>query len=620
MQYRPEIDGLRTLAVVPVVMFHAGLPGFPGGFVGVDVFFVISGFLITGIIARDLEAGNFSIVRFYERRARRIVPALMLVLTFSFLAALVILLPFELLSFGQGLIGVVMFVSNIVFWRQSGYFAAQSDLNPLLHTWSLAVEEQFYIFFPLLLWLLWRVGMRAVWGCLGLVALASLALSDFASERAVSANFFLLPTRAWELIFGALLALWLMRRPQPMGWMAELLSLAGLFAIGVSVASFSSATPFPSLYALLPVLGTGMVLLAAQPITLVGRLLALRPMVAIGLVSYSAYLWHQPLFAFARLLTPSGLLSAWAILVLSLATFLLAAVSWRFVEQPFRQQGRFRRNTIFALTGLGGVVFTSFGLLIILTDGLTHRYPQAEREWVETGPLEYSEYVVGAYRLIQDRPLATDRPNLLIIGDSFSQDLFNILTEGNGFAGYSHSAVYIPARCQLYYGVPFDSVREFIRPQDRRLCETRSLTQTHIDMIQKADVVLLAASWQSWAAERLPQTLEAMELAADTQLLVVGPKWFEPDRRSILAMGRALGGEARVQVDTEVLAVNEMLRARVPTESYVDVIGAICDGGCPLFDARGALLSYDGAHLTRAGAIYLAEILFRHTPMALGAN
>lgn len=520
MRYRPDINGLRSLAVVPVILFHAGLSGFSGGFVGVDVFFVISGFLITGILARELRDGTFSILRFYERRARRILPALFAVLAVTSLAATVIMLPYELETYGQGLIGVLLFVSNIVFWQQSGYFAASSELNPLLHTWSLAVEEQFYIIFPLLLWALWRWRLRAIWIAIAVIALGSLALSEVASTRAASANFFLLPTRAWELMVGALAALWLMRRAQPTGGVAEVMGLGGM--------------------------------------------VAWKPFVAIGLVSYSAYLWHQPLFAFARLLDADNHPSTLLMVALSVLSVLLAAVSWRWVEQPFRSRDGFGQGAIFAMSGLGGAVLAGFGALVIMSGGLLQRYPATEQNWVERGPRAYGDYVKAAHLRIRNVPLSTDTPNVVIVGDSFSEDFVNVLNEGSAFTDYTLSALYIPARCQLQFGEDYAAVRDFVQPADRRFCATRSLTEHHAEVMRGADIVILAARWQDWAAARLPATIDALALPETTRLIVVGPKSFERNRRAILIAGRSEGAAARVTPSENALRVNAMLRDSLP--------------------------------------------------------
>ena len=258
MEYRREIDGLRVLAVLPVILYHAGFETLSGGFVGVDVFFVISGYLITTIILAELEQGKFSIVNFYERRARRILPALFLVMLVCIPAAWFWLLPSDMKNFSQSLVSVSFFVSNILFWHQSGYFDASAELKPLLHTWSLAVEEQYYVICPLFLMLFWRLGKRWILVALGLVFVASLALAQWAAYAKPAAAFFLLPTRVWELLIGAFAAFYLSKANRKEfgkaagefgGWLGVALILYAVFA-------FSKATPFPGFYALVPALGT----------------------------------------------------------------------------------------------------------------------------------------------------------------------------------------------------------------------------------------------------------------------------------------------------------------------------------------------------------------------------
>ena len=297
LKYRPEIDGLRAIAVLPVILFHAGIGIFDGGFVGVDVFFVISGFLITSIIVKDVEAGTFSFMAFYERRARRILPALFVVMICCLPFAWMWLLPRELIAFSTSVISVCLFASNFLFWRQSGYFDAAAELKPLLHTWSLAVEEQYYIVFPIAVLFLWRFGRNGVIVSLALVAVASLLLSEWSWRNAPDANFYLLPTRAWELMAGALCS-FVAVGPRPTRDNA--LSALGLAAILFSVFWFDETTPFPSIYATVPVAGTCLVLLFATSGTVSCTVLSTRALVGTGLISYSAYLWHQPLFAFAR--------------------------------------------------------------------------------------------------------------------------------------------------------------------------------------------------------------------------------------------------------------------------------------------------------------------------------
>ncbi len=334
MKYRPEIDGLRALAVIPVILFHGGSNIFSGGFLGVDIFFVISGYLITGIILEELSQGRFSLKHFYARRARRILPALFCVILVCIPFAWVWMLPSQYQDFSRSLLAVIGFVSNIFFWQQSGYFAAAAEEKPLLHTWSLAVEEQFYLLFPLVLWLVWKYGKRQTYLWVGLAALASLMLSEYASRYHVNANFFLLPTRAWELMIGALCALVHHQTPTQKNNVAASL---GLGFVVVALITYNESMRLPSLYSALPVVGTALMLLYATQRTWVAKLLSVRIMVGIGLISYSAYLWHQPLFAFTRIRTYQEI-SPFMVLGLTLLSLALAAITWKYVEQPFRNK------------------------------------------------------------------------------------------------------------------------------------------------------------------------------------------------------------------------------------------------------------------------------------------
>lgn len=363
MQYRPEIDGLRTVAVMPVLLFHAGLGLFGGGYVGVDIFFVISGYLITSIILNDIEKGRFSVVTFYERRARRILPALLLVVVCCIPFAWAWIPPPEFKEFARSVGAVALFVSNVLFWKESGYFATVAEEKPLLHTWSLAVEEQYYVIFPLFLLVMWRAGRRPTFYVICAVAVLSLLYSEWGSRAFRSANFYLAQSRVWELLAGSICAFLLQHRAPYANNMA---SIAGLAAIGVAVFLFDKTTPFPSLYALLPVGGTALIILFAGSGTWVAQLLSARPMVGIGLISYSTYLWHQPLLAFARIRLP-GNPELWVMLGLICISLGLAYLTWRYVEAPFRHHGTRRSKVgpgaIFALSGVGLAACIGFALL-----------------------------------------------------------------------------------------------------------------------------------------------------------------------------------------------------------------------------------------------------------------
>lgn len=372
MKYRSEIDGLRAVAVIPVLLFHAGFGAFAGGFVGVDVFFVISGYLITTIIVDQMQTGRFSLWTFYERRARRILPALFLVVLCCMPVAYVLLLPGDMKDFAQSAFYVSIFASNIFFWRESGYFATAAELQPLLHTWSLAVEEQFYILFPLFLLAAWRFGRRAIIWTLVLCLVVSLAAAQWGAYNKPTAAFFLLPTRAWELLIGALAAFYLRHnRISTPTWLNNTLSAFGLAAILAAVFLFDKETPFPSLYALLPTLGTLLIILFALPGTVVQKVLSLRLLVGIGLISYSLYLWHQPIFAFYRHITMREFSEPVALGLIALA-LLLSVLSYFLVEQPLRHRSASNRRVL-SLAGLSCMVIGGLGIFGWASDGVKYR-------------------------------------------------------------------------------------------------------------------------------------------------------------------------------------------------------------------------------------------------------
>ncbi|ARQ00763.1 hypothetical protein CAK95_17980 [Pseudorhodoplanes sinuspersici] len=360
LRYRPEIDGLRAVAVVPVIFFHAGFTGFSGGFVGVDIFFVISGYLITSIIVAELEAGHFSLRAFYERRARRILPALFLVTLTCIPFALMWMPPEQLKSFGKSVVAVALFVSNIFFWSEAGYFTAAVDEKPLLHTWSLAIEEQYYLIFPLLMILCWPLGSRRIVLLIFLSIIPSFALAQVGSYRWPDATFFLIFSRSWELAIGGLIAFYL-KAPMASGRVIrELMSFIGIGLIVWAIIFYSGKTPYPGIYALTPTLGAALIIVFAAPGTILGTILSMRPLVSIGLISYSLYLWHQPLLAFSRVIF-SGRQSTPLLLGLIALCVVLSYLSWRFIEKPARKV--VFRPSIMAGAAIASVLVAGLGLL-----------------------------------------------------------------------------------------------------------------------------------------------------------------------------------------------------------------------------------------------------------------
>jgi peptidoglycan/LPS O-acetylase OafA/YrhL len=435
ISYRREIDGLRALAVLPVILFHAGIDTFSGGFVGVDVFFVISGYLITSIILSEKEAGTFSIINFYERRARRILPALFLVIIICIPFAWLWLLPSDMKDFSQSLVAVSIFASNILFWRESGYFETAAELKPLLHTWSLALEEQYYMLFPLFILLTWRLGKRWIVGILAVLSIASLAVAHWGAYNIPSPTFFLLPTRGWELAIGAFIAFYLSSKEAVIvsKTTKQIASTLGLVLILSAVFIFNKNTPFPSLYALVPTIGTALIILFTAPNTFVGRVLGAKAFVGIGLISYSAYLWHQPLFAFARHRS-LGEVSEAVFILLAIAALILAYVSWRFVEVPFRDKRTFTRKQIATLAISFSTIFVAIGLVGHFTNGGFGRSDETIRLSVIEDRLRLnhglSKDCDGEFTL-SENCRTNGEQTVLVWGDSYAMHLVQGLIASN---------------------------------------------------------------------------------------------------------------------------------------------------------------------------------------------
>ncbi len=468
MNYRPELDGLRAIAVVAVLLYHAGFSVFgraffPGGYLGVDVFFVISGYLITLILLKEMGRDGFTFLGFYERRARRILPALFVVMVASIPFAWTYMLPSAFKSYAGSLAATTLFGSNIYFWQEDQYAADGGDLKPFLHTWSLAVEEQFYLLFPIVLLLCWKFCRRYI-GALFLAGfVVSLLLAEWANDRFQNANFFLAPSRAWELLAGAMLA----KLEVDRGRQAYPLANATLPALGAIMVIapmlvLDDYAPHPGFVTLLPVLGTMLLIWFAGGSDGVSRLLTSRLAVGLGLISYSLYLWHQPIFAFARIRSadePQVLDKlVWIALAVGLAT-----LTYQAVETPFRNKRLINRRLIWTMASVGPAGLLVAGLYGFGSDGLPSRFEslpsfyfdvvksQAEHSPTLGSPSNPCEDYAGDedYCLF---PHGAGEVTLATVGDSHLRTLSEPLRE----VTKGTDAAYLPlnrAACPLITGI-----------------------------------------------------------------------------------------------------------------------------------------------------------------------
>jgi peptidoglycan/LPS O-acetylase OafA/YrhL len=615
MQYRKEVDGLRAVAVVPVVLFHAGFEWVQGGFTGVDVFFVISGYLITSLIVLEKRDKTFFIVEFYERRARRILPPLFAMIAVCLIPAFFLMMPTQLKNFGQGIAAVSLFVSNILFFLQSGYFAPDAGENPLLHTWTLAVEEQYYVLFPILVALLWRFGKRKIFGAVIAIAAASFAFAHLGGSfnshfpfidrdwtfLASSFAFYLTPARAWELMVGALVALTFPGGTVRYSLASEVMAALGIVLILAAFITFSDQTPSPSFYTLVPTLGTALVLLFATPQTIVGKTLSTGPFVGIGLISYSIYLWHQPIFAFARLYA-TATPSAWVFAALALSTVPIGYLSWRYIERPFRDRKKFTRAQIFGMAAVMSAAFVSLGFLVVSTNGFVGRYPEADRALLMSDPEEIGRYVSARFNdMDQEFDTRSAKSKLLVVGDSFGKDFVNMVGENHLLQNYQLRTFYIPFACQIVVPAP-----------DTAFCRKQSVLNPIVQRrVRMANVIVLASDWLPNTATQLKTAVHALALRPDQKLIILGTKRLSP-LRLLTYLKLPLAQRLTLRVRVERRKANDIIQQAFP-DKFVDFFGRICPHDlCPVFAPNGKIISFDGSHLTPDGARYAGKILFEN--------
>jgi peptidoglycan/LPS O-acetylase OafA/YrhL len=642
MDYRRDIDGLRAVAVLAIMFFHAGFSFFPGGYLGVDVFFVISGYLITGIIFREQAAGTFSLSGFWERRARRILPALIVMLLITSALAYWLMLPFELRVFAQTLTAVILFSSNILFWIRAGffdfYFDPPAQLNPLLHTWSLGVEEQFYLVFPVLMAVLWRYGRRWVLPVLTVTALVSFAYSNLlhgewpftlgvSTDR--EANFYLLPTRAWQLLLGAVIAWWTASRRRassPPALWQHMAALSGLGLVLWAIYAFeASAIQFPALFALAPTVGTALVLVFGRG-TLAGALLSATPLVAVGLISYSAYLWHQPFFAFAHYVSLTTDFGTGRKVALILASLAAAWASWHWIETPFRNRATVSRRTLIAGSVGASVALITFGAFLALSDVLPTRGRLLPGQLLETSRDRVAVMNTCGFRAGETLgcalgPDASAPPAFLVVGDSHGAALLP------AFQAFSHEREEAGRLVVLAGCMPL--VVRF-RTADSR-CEPMQTAVLEFVASHEIKRVVLVSRW-AWYPEQdmqhtrpaivegLRRTVEAyrtlgvhvtiveqvpQQTYRPVGIYVQAPFWNDP-----MAFIRRVS-VTRQQHDARQATANTLFAAYRGDSHvrFVDPATVLCDETvCAAGTARESFY-WDESHLSRAGAVRIGQAI-----------
>lgn len=619
--YRPDVDGLRAVAVLSIVLFHAGVESIGGGFVGVDVFYVISGYLIGSIILKEHRRGTFSLKAFYERRIRRILPALLFMMFGVTILELLYHTPKEVSDYGKTLLAAVLSMSNLYFWRNTSYFAPEAETQPLLHTWSLGVEEQFYLLFPMSLILVWRIAPHRLREATLAVAILSFILSAamvVVLGRFNYAAFYLLPTRGWELLLGFMVALDMFPRLTATA-VRTCAATFGLILIVVACFGFTQRTPFPGAAALLPCFGTALIIAAGQSgDTLINRFLSLPPLVFVGQISYSLYLWHWPLVVFQledSLLVSDASPVGQTIAILA-GSLIMAVLSWRFVECPFRSGSPGFPKPRLLPIGIGFLLIGSLGAATIATAGFPSRYPPEARRiasyldynaqvpWRSGSCFISVRYTNRKFDSANCLMPSANGKNYLLFGDSHAAQFSSGLT-----AALPHTRIMqaTATGCHPLLDALPDSRLECRKLVDR--IYSNFLVKTRVDL------VILAARWEPANLGQLARTLEWFR-AHQIDVVLLGPivQYDQAVPRLLANQKRTGDAYALDRHRLRSLAVLDRRMARVARAhgaKYISLWRLMCAQPDCLATKDGTPQQFDYGHVTADGSLTLARLLIK---------
>lgn len=615
MKYRADIDGLRALAVVPVLFYHAGVAGFPGGFVGVDIFFVISGYLICGMIDEGMCDGSFSLGNFYKRRILRIVPALFVMFLVTSILAYVYCLPVELEDYSKSLASAVGSVSNIYFAATAGYFDAPAETKPLLHTWSLGVEEQFYLITPLLMMLCYRFVPKRTGLIFAIAAAVSLAAAYAISYRNETFIFYLTPFRAWELALGALLSIKFIPAPQSEFW-KNICGVTGMLLVFGVILFGSPTLPLLTMTSLASIGAALIIASSERGVSVVGRLLSLRPVVFVGLISYSLYLWHWPLIVFQRtdgLLASSS--STMTKLTLIAASTAIAFLSWKFIEMPFRTKAKGASRTV--VFGTASTVMMSMIALCGLTlvaGGAPFRFPGrvvAIAAYLGYDPSDAFRsgrcYLSSNHQQLDVQTclkMDAKRPNYLLVGDSHAAHLWLGLSTAMPEVNIMQASV----------GACRPAVLPVSRLDTRACPKLMQFVFNDFLARNKVDKVILSASWKDEDLPALSSTLDSLKQRG-LDVTVLGPIVEYDGALPRLLADQILRGDSSIADTMRTSGIRERDQAmrRMVTAhnaTYLSVYDAVCrDGHCDEFAEGDVPLQFDAGHLTAQGSLEVGRRL-----------
>ena len=612
MKYRPEIDGLRAVAVLPVILFHAGFSFFVNGFVGVDVFFVISGYLITTIILNEVEEKRFTLANFYERRVRRIMPAMLATILLCIPLSYLLHSPYELEKMSVSIISTLTFWSNIFFWRHINYFDDTAEFKPLLHTWSLSIEEQFYFLFPLFT-LLFFIRFRTLYIRL-LIAffVASIILYFWGAREHPNAAFYLLPTRAWQLLLGILCAYYLKYVESRKELNLKMTGI-GLGLIVLGMWPLDIYLFYPGFNNLFATIGTAFIIISPQHGGFIKqRILSNIHIVRIGLISYSLYLFHQPIYAFLKY--AYGHLTYQHHIFALVAVFVLSVLSYKFVEAPFRSFSRVKTRPLLITVGLISAMALLFAVYGIKSGGIPSRYDESYQGLFKDLD-EAANYIPAKFDALRGKgafEAGTEKKKVILIGDSYAMDLVNAVSSTSMIDDIDLRVRHISMRCGNLY-LPVETFEKDIESGDLVNCHAEGWYDEKLrKLIKEADELWLASRWKDWHLKYLADSINALKTDFDKPIVLFGTKQFWTGPKNFSALMKKFDART-IETPPSITEQNEKMRQIAASQNirFFNPMQALCgpSATCDLSDGQDSIISVDSGHLTDGGVAILGHHL-----------
>ena len=617
MNYRKEIDSIRGISVILVILYHTNIKIFDGGYIGVDIFFVISGYLISNIIIDDYEKKQFSIINFYERRIRRILPALFFIYLITIIFSSVLLYPDFLISFSKSLISSFFFISNFFFIFETGYFSTNAIVQPLLHTWSLSIEEQFYLFFPLFFIFTYKNNIF-FYACIFLTILSFIICYTLGFHFR-NANFLFSFSRFWQIFVGILITILLRNNKFKLNsFFNNILTFFGFILIIISLylcnKNYFPQFIYPGLLSLIPISGISLILISNKDKNLLFNLIKVKFLIFIGLISYSLYLWHQPVFSFYEIIKNYNGINFFTNQIIENAfliflTFFLSCLSWKFIEKPFRNKKIISLKLLNKLIISISIFFLIFSVFVFYSKGFINLYDDKIKNILLVKFSKSNNYIQKNFQKNLKKFKINEKNNVFFIGDSFTGDILNILEELKILDNINYSNWIIKENC-------FEKILLVKSYSDK--CKKYDYNNAVKKLLEDSDKIVFTFSWNDKKISTLFNLLNIINKSKD-EIIVFGHKNFnlsllDNKNHHYLYVDKLIEKikekDKNLKLSKNLIYLNNILDSKSDHYQFINLKKIYCnDKSCQILNDEFELLTYDGYHLTKNGTLFFAKKL-----------